>query len=82
MKESRNFINIEGLEIFIYNNSSAYYRIFHEVMTERDREILMEKYPILADIFGPEPSSEKKRMFKQKSKDTTWWKLCLQCVTN
>lgn len=68
VKESRNFINIEGLEIFIYNNSSAYYRIFHEVMTERDREILMEKYPILADIFGPEPSSEKKECSNKKAK--------------
>ncbi|KAL6931306.1 hypothetical protein ACO0R3_002769 [Hanseniaspora guilliermondii] len=67
VKESRNFINIEGLEIFIYNNSSAYYRIFHEVMTDRDREILMEKYPILADIFGKETSSKKKECSKKRA---------------
>lgn len=68
VKESRNFINIEGLEVFIYNNSSAYYRIFHEVMTDRDREILIEKYPILVDIFGPQPSTEKKESSNKKAK--------------
>lgn len=68
VKESRNFINIEGLEIFIYNCTSAYQRIFNEVMTERDREILMEKFPVLAEIFCNEPTVKTEESINKKTK--------------
>ncbi|OBA28516.1 hypothetical protein HANVADRAFT_51414, partial [Hanseniaspora valbyensis NRRL Y-1626] len=52
VNESRNFIDIDGFEIFIYNNTNAYKHIFDTVLTTRDREILRERFPILEEIFG------------------------------
>lgn len=73
---SRNFLDIEGLEIFLYNNTKAYQHIFDNVLTARDREILREKFPIIEEIFGaydsgsedkdPEESKENKESKERK----------------
>ncbi|XBW36227.1 hypothetical protein QEN19_001808 [Hanseniaspora menglaensis] len=66
---TNNFLHIEGLEVFLYNNTKAYKHIFESILTDRDRELLREQYPTVDTVFGKENKPNEKVLdeeFKQE----------------